>query len=232
MKSKNVVLGAVLATLVVSGSVWAASNRPLPVIEAQAAAASSSVSQTIIDNIDHYDSSGAQATYHAKINDPNIPWSEKCQLAIRHGRLSLLSTDIGGTLGGTVENGRSFLRVRLLCPEPVAVFDIPADFVVHAAPHPEEVQPMSFETQMHSIKGEATNVGPFAYISLVGGNANGFESPGRTSLIRVENGYAVDSTFNIGYHIEWVGSPDGPLAGAKGSTDSSILMKAIGPNGK
>ena len=243
MRNKHAVLGTALAVLVVSGSVWAASDSERPVVSKRSeavsktklpkititeAAASTNVGNTIIDEIDYYEPGDSENYYHSKITDPSVPWSEKCQLAIRHGRLELLSTESGGNLGGTIENGRSILRARLFCPELVAVFDIPADFVVHSAPHPEEVQPMSFETQMNSIRGVARDVGPFAYFSLVGGDANGFPSPGRTSLIRAEDGYAVDSTFNIGYRIEWVGAPDGPLAGGRGVSESSILMKAVG----
>jgi hypothetical protein len=227
---RKAVFGAALA-LVVSGTLWAGSARPsLPLIKsAQVKAATSNVSQTIIDNIDEYQSGSAEDRYHAKIQDPNVSWQEKCQLAIAHRRLELLSSDLGGNLGGTREVGRSILRVRLFCPEPVAVFDIPANFEVHTAPHPEELREMSFDTHMHSIEGQGTNVGPFAAFRLVGGTANGYESPGRTSLIPEGDGnFAIDSTFNIGYRIDYVGAPGGPLDGASGTYQSTILMKAVG----
>jgi hypothetical protein len=234
--NRNVVLGIALGTLVVAGSLWAESARTsLPIIRGShkapvgQKAAPSSASRAIIDNIDHYDSGDAERSYHSKITNPSIPWHEKCRLAIAHGRLSLLWSDIGGTLGGTVEHGRSTLRIRLLCPDQIAVVEVPADFEVHAAPHSEEVGPMSFDTDMAAIEASATDAGVFSSFHLVGGTSNGFKSPGHTTLIPTGNGdYAVDSAFNIGYHLEFTGAKGGPLEGASGSVDSSILMKAVG----
>jgi hypothetical protein len=233
MRNRNILVAATLGTLLVTGTLWAGSARiSLPVIKADqkaVAAAPSSVGQTIIDNIDQYDSSSAENSYHSKITDPSVPWQEKCRLAIAHRRLQLLSSDIGGTLGGTREVANSVLRVRLLCPELVAVVDVPTRFEVHSGPHPEEVGPMSFDTDMYAIEGIATNAGPFATFHLVGGTGNGFKSPGHTTLLpEGEGNFAIDSTFNIGYHLEFTGAKGGPLDGASGSVDSSILMKAVG----
>ncbi|HEX6900633.1 MAG TPA: hypothetical protein VF789_12990 [Thermoanaerobaculia bacterium] len=231
---RNLVLGATLSALIVAGTLWAGeARRTLPLIKAKpsekAAAAQQSVGQVIIDTVDHYESSDIEQRYHAQIADPNISFAEKCDLAIRHRRLELLSSDLGGTLGGTRELGRSTLHIRLLCPQQVAEFEIPANFEVHAAPHPEEVKEMSFDTDMYAIEGRATDVGPFASFQLVGGTSNGFKSPGHTSLIPARDGaLAVDSTFNIGYRIVFEGAKDGPLGGASGVIESSILMKAVG----
>jgi hypothetical protein len=233
---RNVILGVALGSLVVAGALWAEGAR-LPIIRSghkapkgqKAAAASSSLSRTIIGTIDYYDPSDPQRAYHAKVTDPSVPWQEKCQLAIRHGRLALLSTDVGGNLGGTREHGSSVLHVRVLCPDEVAAFDVPTDFVVDTAPHPEELGPMSFDTDMYSIEGKATDTPLFESFHLVGGTANGSKSPGHTTLIPTKDGsYAVDSTFDIGYHIDFVGAKGGPLEGASGSADSSVLMKAVG----
>lgn len=236
----HVVLGAALGALLVAGTLWAGEAKSsLPLIKAgkkaqqvrlsKAAATNvSAVSQAIVDEIDWYQNA-VQASYHSKVTDPSVPWHEKCRLAIAHGRLNLLRTDIGGSLGGTREVGTSILRVHLLCPEEIAVLDIPADFEVHTAPHPEEIVEMSFDTQMHSIEGVITDTELFSSFHLVGGTAHGYESNGHTTLLKDEAGnLAVDSTFNIGYRVEFTGAEGGPLEGASGSTEGSILMKAYG----
>jgi hypothetical protein len=235
---RNLALGAVLGGLVIAGAAWAENPRtsvpvikPAPAVQGsqKAASTSSSLSRTIINNIDHYDPSQPENYYHGKITDPSVSWQEKCRLAIQHGRLALLSSDIGGSLGGTREVGSSTLHIRLLCPDEIANFEIPASFTVDTAPHPEELGPMSFDTDMYAIEGSATNVGIFASIHLVGGTSNGTKSPGHTSLIPASDGsYAINSTFNIGYHLDFVGTKGGPLDGASGSIDSSILMTAVG----
>ncbi|HEV2851258.1 MAG TPA: hypothetical protein VHC97_00485 [Thermoanaerobaculia bacterium] len=237
--SRNVMLGAALSALAIAGALWAESARPsLPVIKkdrtahprgvAQKNVAQQNLSQVIIDNIDEYTSATQEQIYHAKIQDPQVPWQEKCQLAIQHRRLALLSSDLGGSLGGTIEHGSSTLRIRVLCPEEATVFEIPATFEVHTAPHPEEVQEMSFDTEMHAIEGSATDTGVFSSFHLVGGTGNGYPSPGHTSLIPAGDGnFAIDSTFNIGYRIEFVGAQGGPLEGASGKIESSIVMKAV-----
>jgi hypothetical protein len=174
---RNTLLGTALGVLVITGALCAEGVRTsLPMIKSghkapstqKAAAASSSLARTIISNIDHYDPSNAENYYHSKITDPSVPWQEKCRLAIQHGRLNLLSSDVGGNLGGTREHGSSTLHVRLLCPDEVASFDVAADFVVDTAPHPEELGPMSFDTDMYSIEGTATDTPLFASFHLVG----------------------------------------------------------------
>ncbi len=232
---KNITLVASLGALAIAGALWAEGARfSIPMIrghhtQKSTRAAISSVAETIINNIDRYDPTNPEKAYHAKVTDPSVPWQEKCNLAIQHGRLALLATDIGGGLGGTRETGRSVLRVHLLCPTEIAVLDIPASFVVDTAPHPDTVQEMSFDTDMYSIEGTLKDDPLFSSFHLVGGSANGFKSPGHTSLIPAgKDSFAIDSTFNIGYHVEFVGAKGGPLEGASGSADSSILMKAVG----
>ncbi|HEV2845892.1 MAG TPA: hypothetical protein VG477_13650 [Thermoanaerobaculia bacterium] len=230
---RNVLIGTALSALVVAGTLWAEDARrtlPLIKVDQKAAAAPGGVSQAIIDVIDFYDSSDIEKSYHARITDPNVPWQEKCRLAIRHGRLHLLSSDIQGSrLGGTREVATSTLRVRLLCPDQVADFEIPANFEVHTAPHPEEIRDMSFATDMYSIEGKGVDVGPFASIRVTGGTANGFSSPGITTLKSAGDGvYVVDSHFNVGYRFEFEGAKGGPLEGLSGKIESSIEMKAVG----
>ncbi len=235
---RKVVLGALVGGLAVAGLAWAGEGRStsVPIIKAprtvqgnqKVASTPLTVEQVIINNIDHYQSSSS-AAYHAIIDNPNATFSQKCQAAIDHRRLSVFRSDLGGSLGGTREYGNSVLHFTLLCPEPVATFDIPATFTVDTAPHPTELGPMSFDTDMYAIEGSATNVGVFSSVHLVGGTSNGAKSPGHTSLIPADDGsYAINSTFNVGYHLEYVGAKGGPLDGVAGSIDSNILMTAVG----
>jgi hypothetical protein len=227
---RNVLLATALSALVVTGTLWAEDTRRLPLIKVDqkaVAAQTSDVSRAIIDVIDFY---APVARYHATISDPNVPWQVKCELAMFHRRLHLLSSDLGGKLGGTREVGTSTLQVRLTCPDQEAVeFEIPASFEVHTAPHPDEVREMSFDTEMYSIDGSATDIGPFASIRLKGGASNGYSSPGRTSLKSASEGaLVVESSFTIGYYLEFEGAKGGPLEGLSGKTESSIEMQAVG----
>jgi hypothetical protein len=115
----HVVLGVALGALLVAGTLWAGEAKSsLPLIKAgkkaqqvrlsKAAATNvSAVSQAIIDEIDVY-WAPVEETYHSKITDPSVPWHEKCRLAIAHGRLSLLHTEAGGSLGGPARSARRF----------------------------------------------------------------------------------------------------------------------------
>jgi hypothetical protein len=239
MQNRNIVVAVTLGTLLVAGSLWAADRgNSLPFVKRTAAdkmvrpGTSTSLEQQIIDSVDHYapTRAGRERAYHAKVTNPNIPWADKVTLAMEHNRLHLLSSDAGGILGGDRETGRSMLSVRMTANDRVyASFEMPASFEVHTAPHPSEVGEMSFDTEMYSIEGEATKVEGFDSIRLVGGTGNGYKSPGHTSLIPAgDDVYAVDSTFNISYRIEYVGAKGGPLEGLSGTIESSILMKAVG----
>ena len=225
---RNILFGLILGVLVAAGALRAGdTHSSLPVIRS-GQQTQQAVAAAIFSSIEEY-VAAVGADFHAKIADPNVPTQEKCRLAIVHRDFALLSSNPGGSLGGTQEHAKSILRVQLLCPEPVAVVDVPTTFVVDTAPHPEELKAMSFDTDMNSIEGTATDSTVFSSFRLVGGTSAGYPSPGHTSLIPADDGsFAVDSTFNIGYRIEFVGARGGPLEGAEGTMESSILMKAVG----
>jgi hypothetical protein len=172
--------------------------------------------------------------YHAALKDPLRPLIDKCRLVLKHKRLACATSDLGGPLGWKLENATSEVEARLLCNglDAPFSFDFPnVNFTVAVAPHSDEAEGQSFDTQMYSIEGVATNVPGFASIRLVGGSNNGYPSPGHTTLIPTgtEGVYVVDSTFTIGYRIEYVGAEGGPLEGGSGTIEGTATMKAYGP---
>ena len=72
-------------------------------------------------------------------------------------------------------------------------------------------------------------VADFDLFQVTGGTANGFSSPGSTTLTRQSNGsYKVDSSFNVGYSITFKGAAGGHLAGYEGTTKGTVKMSAVG----
>jgi len=223
MRNGNMLRIAVVAGLLTAGGAWAAT---LPVVKPNAKG--KVTSRMAAQAANNYSPATREQLYHARIRDPKVSWLEKCQLAMEHNRLQLLSTDVGGPLRGTLESGTSFLTARLYCPNSaVLTADIPTAFTVATAPHSDDPEGQSFDTNMYSISGSATDVPGFSSISLVGGTSNGYDSPGHFALISDgKGGYVIQSTFTIGYRIDYVGAPGGPLDGGSGSIEGSIVMQA------
>lgn len=173
------------------------------------------------------------AAYHAAIHDPKTPLVVKCNLVIQHKRLNCASTDIGGPLGGMLEHATSEMEARLICKglvSPITFTLSNVNFTVATAPHSDQAAGQSFDTQMYAIEATATDVPGFASIHLIGGSGNGFPSPGHTTLVPTadEGVYVVDSTFTIGYRIDYVGAEGGPLEGGSGTLEGNATMKAFG----
>ena len=85
----------------------------------------------------------------------------------------------------------------------------------------------TFNTNMELIQGSISGDPDFASFQVIGGTANGFSSPGTTTLTRQSNGtFNVSSTFNVGYVIKFVGASGGRLAGRSGTTQGTVVMQA------
>jgi hypothetical protein len=119
----------------------------------------------------------------------------------------------GGTLGGETETFGSL--------------SVPLNTVVDSAPRTLGAPVQTFNTDMRRIQGGITGDPDFSSFQIVGGSANGFSSPGSTTLTRQSNGtFNVSSAFSVGYSVSFVGASTGRLKGLSGTTKGTVEMKA------
>jgi hypothetical protein len=165
--------------------------------------------------------------YHAKIKNLTDP-DEIYALKLEHNQLSINEEVLGGVLHGAIESGNSSVTVHLTGTEVAHSVTLPARFEVHSAPHNPGAEIDTFATDMYRIEGALSNDRVFRSLHLVGGSGNGYPSPGQMTLIDKGDSVLVDSFFNIGYRIEFVGADGGPLAGQSGVIEGSVTMRAHG----
>ena len=137
----------------------------------------------------------------------------------------------GGPLGGEVENFTSTAVFQLSGTGTLSGWNrtvtVPLAVQVATAPRKAGASVQTFNTDMQLIQGAITGDPDFDSFQVVGGTANGFSSPGSTTLTRQSNGtFNVDSSFNVGYVIKFVGASGGKLAGRSGATQGTVVMKA------
>ncbi|MFY9820326.1 MAG: hypothetical protein WAM82_03030 [Thermoanaerobaculia bacterium] len=166
------------------------------------------------------------AELHAYLNSGGVLTLE---LQIQHGFFLNTVAQPGGLLGGERETFDSSLVVTAIGQGPLAgwsrTLTVPAKCVTDTAPHKAGDPIQDFDTNMYSIVGALSNDPDFASFKVVAGTGNGFDSPGHTTAYLQKDGsFVVDSTFQIGYSISYVGSPGGKLAGMSGSTEGNITM--------
>jgi hypothetical protein len=146
----------------------------------------------------------------------------------------------GGPLGGEVENFNSLATFRLSVSSssssPLAgwtrTISVPLGVQVATGPRALGASVQSFKTDMQRLQGAITGDPDFDLFEVTGGTLNGFPSPGSTTLTRqttTGGGFKVDSMFNVGYRIRFIGAPGGRLAGYGGATTGSASMKAATP---
>jgi hypothetical protein len=145
----------------------------------------------------------------------------------------------GGPLGGEVENFNSSATFQLSVSSsdpsnPLAgwtrTVTLPLAVETATAPRQPGAPVQTFQTDMQRIQGSITNDPDFALFEVVGGSANGYPSPGSTTLTKQTNGlFKVDSSFKVGYRIRFIGTTTGRLAGAGGTTEGSVVMTAVQP---
>lgn len=101
---------------------------------------------------------------------------------------------------------------------------------VHSSPQQEGSTEQHLATEMVSIQGSVTDHPDFEQLTIVGGTANGFPSPGEIHATYDEERqvWVVDSHFDVGYSMSFVGAPGGPLAGRSGSGEGTVRMTAFG----
>jgi hypothetical protein len=137
----------------------------------------------------------------------------------------------GGPLGGEVENFTSTAVFSLSGTGTLSgwnrIVTVPLAVQVATAPRTAGASVQTFNTNMELIQGSISGDPDFASFQVIGGTANGFSSPGTTTLTRQSNGtFNVSSTFNVGYVIKFVGASGGRLAGRSGTTQGTVVMQA------
>lgn len=150
-----------------------------------------------------------------------------------HSRFHNLLITPGGNFNGNIENFGSTVTITVKGKGQLAGFvrtiSVQAECEAHSGPWKATDPVISFPTEMMRIEGELVGDPDFASLRIVGGSANGFPSLGQVTAVDKGDGtHMVDSMFNIGYHIEYVGTPDGALKGLSGSFKGVATMKAFG----
>ena len=136
----------------------------------------------------------------------------------------------GGPLGGEVENFSSLGTLQLTGTGALAgwtrTINIPLETQTATAPRTPGAPVQKFVTDMRKIQGSIAAGDPdFAVLEIVGGTDNGFASPGQTTLTDLGNGtFSVESNFQVGFRLRFVGSSTGKLKGLSGTTVGSVNM--------
>jgi hypothetical protein len=141
----------------------------------------------------------------------------------------------GGSLGGEIETFGSALTLRLSGTGMLAgwsrTITLPARCETHTGPRTPGNPVQSFAAEMVRLEGTITGDPDFDYLHVVAGTANGYPSPGSTTLTRLPSGqFQVDSQFTINYRIDFKGTAGGKLKGMGGSTEGSVNMRAYSGN--
>ncbi|HVR98927.1 MAG TPA: hypothetical protein VMW27_20070 [Thermoanaerobaculia bacterium] len=153
------------------------------------------------------------------------------ELKARHGLFRNIKTAPGGKLGGEVENFDSDLTFEITGTGKLEGWShtvtIPTSVETHTGARKEGDKVQSFETSMERIEGSASD-DVFESIEVVAGGANGFDSPGKTTLTDLGDGtWLVESSFDIKYSLKFKGAKGGPLEGVEGVTGGVIEMVAV-----
>lgn len=152
-------------------------------------------------------------------------------LESKHGIFTDVIHEPGGIYDGEVERFLSDLRFDIIGVGPLEGWTgtvvIPTRVETHTGPRKLGAEVQSFDTNMMRVEGSAKSE-DFEYIQVVGGTANGFESPGHTTLYRQDDGnWLVESTFNVKYQLKYKGAAGGKLDGVEGVTEGVITMTAV-----
>jgi hypothetical protein len=171
------------------------------------------------------------AALHDMIN--GLPPGTTINIDVKHHRFFCQGTGScsfpGGPLGGQVENFSSLGTLQLTGTGALAgwtrTININLQVQTATAPRTAGAPVQKFTTDMRRIQGSITGDPDFALLEIVGGTDNGFASPGQTKLTNLGNGtFSVESDFQVGYRMRFVGSATGRLKGLSGTTVGSVNM--------
>jgi hypothetical protein len=139
----------------------------------------------------------------------------------------------GGSLGGDSEAFSSIVVFQVTGTGTLSgwsrTLTVPLQVETHTGPRTPGDPVQSFPTDMYRIQGGITGDPDFASLTITGGTANGFPSPGHTTLTLQPDGktFLVDSKFNVSFVIDFVGAGE-RLGKYRGRTKGTVTMKAHG----
>jgi hypothetical protein len=138
--------------------------------------------------------------------------------------LSLISSGPGGPLGGEVQEWNAKVVMDLtgvgVHAGYVRAITLPGTAKTATAPITLGSNPQHLETDLLELTAQLPPGDPdFDLLRITAGTSFGLASPGYLSNTHAGgNDWNVDSFFDIGYRIDFVGDPGGPFAGMSGST--------------
>ena len=138
----------------------------------------------------------------------------------------------GGILGGEVEDYLGTMVFEVVGTGDLDGFRRVITFTLGAQTHSGPRIPgdpvQTFPTEFFSLAGSLAPGDPdFLSLEILGGPAFGSPSPGMTTLTQLGDGtFNVDSFFDLGYSISYIGTPGGALGTASGSNFGNIQLRA------
>jgi len=165
------------------------------------------------------------AEYHS--GDPNIDLSDP-----RHRNFTGVVVDPGGIFEGTIDRFQSELDITVRGVNELEGYErtitLNLDCEAHAGPYDKGEPFISFPTEMMRVEGGLQGDPDFEMLHLVGGTENGFPSPGHLTAVDQGDGtYAIDSTFQMSFQVEYVGAPGGALEGFAGVMEGIATVTAV-----
>ncbi|HYG61506.1 MAG TPA: hypothetical protein VEL74_02910 [Thermoanaerobaculia bacterium] len=154
------------------------------------------------------------------------------EMRASHGLFGNIITGPGGILQGEIETFDSDLIFDITGVGPLKGWStqvvIPTKVETHTGPRKLGEPVQSFETNMMRVEGQIKGHKDFEYLEVVGGTANGLESPGQTTLYRQKDGnWLVESSFNVKFQLRYKGARGSKLEGLEGSSEGVITMTAV-----
>ena len=138
--------------------------------------------------------------------------------------LSLISSVPGGPLGGELQEWNAKVVMTFtgagVHTGYVRTLSLPGTAKTATAPIAAGSNPQHLETDLFELFALLPLVDPdFDLLRITGGSNFGYPSPGYLSNTHAGgNEWNVDSFFDVGYRIDFVGDPGGPFGGMSGST--------------
>ena len=129
----------------------------------------------------------------------------------------------GGSLGGHGCCADATLDLTLTGTGDLTGFNrhlvVPVALEAHSGPRNPGDPVQTFPRDMYRLQGGIAGDPDFDTLIVTAGTDFGLPGPGETTLTELPSGdYAVDSFFDITYHIEFVGAPGSMLDGMAGTT--------------
>jgi len=167
-----------------------------------------------------------------------LPPGEPILMRSSFERPTDVSTSPGGSLGGSRSTATMFSKIELhYGSAPLRTISMPSCAVtIDSAPRSPGNPVQTFDTDMFAMQCQTTGDPDFDLLRITGGSSFGLPSPGHTTLTRsCDSGtcsWSVDSSFDLTYRVDFVGSSSGPFSGMSGSTTGTTSMSSLKGSGQ